>query len=57
MSKKNNVNPNFYKVGGRGHTDGADKGDSGTPSPGAKDEQRQDRQELPGQDKTKQPKR
>jgi hypothetical protein len=27
MSKKNNVNPNFYKVGGREHTDGADKGE------------------------------
>jgi hypothetical protein len=28
MSKKNNVNPNFYKVGGREHTEGADKGDT-----------------------------
>jgi hypothetical protein len=28
MSKKNNVNPNFYKVGGREHTEGADKADS-----------------------------
>ena len=56
MSKKNNVNPNFYKVGGREHSEGADKGDSGTPSPGAKDVQRQERQELPGQ-KAKQPKR
>jgi len=27
MSKHNNVNPNFYKIGGREHTDGADKGD------------------------------
>jgi len=27
MSKKNNVNPNFYKVGGREHTEGADKGE------------------------------
>ena len=27
MSKKNNVNPNFYKVGGREHTDGSDKGE------------------------------
>jgi hypothetical protein len=25
MSKTNNVNPNFYKVGGREHTEGADK--------------------------------
>lgn len=28
MSKHNNVNPNFYKTGGREHTEGADKGDS-----------------------------
>jgi hypothetical protein len=28
MSKHNNVNPNFYKDGGREHTEGADKGDS-----------------------------
>jgi hypothetical protein len=28
MSKKNNVNPNFYKVGGREHTEGADKADT-----------------------------
>ena len=27
MSKHNNVNPNFYKTGGREHTDGSDKGD------------------------------
>lgn len=27
MSKKNNVNPNFYKDGGRDHTEGPDKGD------------------------------
>ncbi|MEO8035970.1 MAG: hypothetical protein ABI837_16145 [Acidobacteriota bacterium] len=27
MSKKNNVNPNFYKDGGRENTEGADKGD------------------------------
>ena len=57
MSKKNNVNPNFYKVGGREHSEGSDKGDSGTPSPGAKDEQRQAQQELPGHEKGKQPKR
>ena len=28
MSKNNNVNPNFYKTGGREHTDGSDKGDT-----------------------------
>jgi hypothetical protein len=28
MSKNNNVNPNFYKVGGREHSEGADKGDT-----------------------------
>ena len=28
MSKNNNVNPNYYKDGGREHTEGADKGDS-----------------------------
>jgi hypothetical protein len=27
MSKKNNVNPNFYKVGGREHSEGSDKGE------------------------------
>lgn len=27
MSKHNNVNPDFYKTGGREHTDGADKGE------------------------------
>jgi len=27
MSKHNNVNPNFYNIGGREHTEGADKGD------------------------------
>jgi hypothetical protein len=26
MSKHNNVNPNFYNIGGREHTEGADKG-------------------------------
>jgi hypothetical protein len=31
MSKQNNVNPNFYKDGGREHTEGADKGDSMDP--------------------------
>jgi hypothetical protein len=28
MSKHNNVNPDFYKIGGREHTEGADKGDT-----------------------------
>ena len=28
MSKNNNVNPNFYNIGGREHTEGADKGDT-----------------------------
>jgi hypothetical protein len=28
MSKQNNVNPNFYKDGGREHTEGPDKGDT-----------------------------
>lgn len=28
MSKHNNVNPNFYNIGGREHTEGADKGDT-----------------------------
>jgi hypothetical protein len=28
MSKQINVNPNFYKDGGREHTDGADKADA-----------------------------
>ena len=28
MSKKNNVNPAHYKVAGREHTEGADKGDT-----------------------------
>ncbi|HEX8153298.1 MAG TPA: hypothetical protein VF698_09245 [Thermoanaerobaculia bacterium] len=27
MSKHNNVNPGQYKIGGREHTEGADKGD------------------------------
>jgi hypothetical protein len=30
MTKKINVNPNFYKDGGREHTEGLDKGDAGT---------------------------
>lgn len=32
MSKNNNVNPNFYKVGGREHTEGADKGELRAPA-------------------------
>lgn len=31
MSKKINVNPNYYKDGGREHTEGADKADAGVP--------------------------
>jgi hypothetical protein len=27
MSKQNNVNTDFYKTGGREHTEGSDKGD------------------------------
>jgi len=28
MSKHNNVNPGSYKIGGREHTEGSDKGDT-----------------------------
>ena len=35
MSKNINVNPNFYKDGGREHTEGADKGDSRLEDKGA----------------------
>jgi hypothetical protein len=35
MSKQINVNPNFYKDGGREHTEGADKGDSDLEDKGA----------------------
>ncbi|MEA2569888.1 MAG: hypothetical protein QOI24_1889 [Acidobacteriota bacterium] len=30
MSKYNNVNPGSYKIGGREHTEGSDKGDAHT---------------------------
>jgi hypothetical protein len=39
MSKQINVNPNFYKDGGREHTEGADKGDSDLENKGAMTEQ------------------
>jgi hypothetical protein len=47
MSKeKNNVNPNFYKDGGRERTGGMDTGDAGTPQ---KSEVRHDREtKMPG---------
>jgi hypothetical protein len=35
MSKQINVNPNFYKGGGREHTEGADKGDAQLEDKGA----------------------
>jgi len=35
MSKNINVNPNYYKDGGREHTEGADKGDSRLEDKGA----------------------
>lgn len=55
MSKNINVNPNFYKVGGREHAEGADKGHSGTAAHLGKGKRRA-QQELPGH-KEKQPKR
>ena len=56
MSKHINVNPNFYKVGGREHAEGADKGHSGAGVHLGKGGKRRGQQELPGH-KTKQPKR
>jgi hypothetical protein len=47
MSKHINVNPNFYKVGGREHAEGADKGHSGTAAHLGKGKRR-GQQELPG---------
>jgi hypothetical protein len=41
MSKQINVNPNFYKDGGREHTEGADKGDSSLEDKGAMNEPRE----------------
>ena len=38
MSKQINVNPNFYKDGGREHTEGADKGDAPLEDKGAMSE-------------------
>jgi hypothetical protein len=57
MSKHNNVNPNFYKVGGREHSEGSDKGESSTPPRLSKSGKKvQQEQVLPGQ-KAKPPKR
>ena len=57
MSKHINVNPNFYKVGGREHAEGADKGHSGNVNAHVgKGKRRAQQQELPGH-KGKQPKR
>lgn len=41
MSKNNNVNPNYYKDGGREHTEGADKGDSRLEDKGAMSKSRE----------------
>jgi hypothetical protein len=41
MSKQINVNPNFYKDGGREHTEGADKGDSALEDKGAMSKSRE----------------
>src|SRR5207302_496657 len=43
MSKQINVNPNFYKDGGREHTEGGDKGDSRLEDKGAMSKSRQTR--------------
>ena len=48
MSKHINVNPNFYKVGGREHAEGADKGDAGTANPRVAKDKRQRQPALPG---------
>ena len=50
MSKKNNVNTDFYKTGGREHTEGSDKGDSMDPQ-----QISQSKQELKAQGKEGQP--
>jgi hypothetical protein len=48
MSKTNNVNPNFYKDGGREHTEGPDKGDvREEPKPEARREERQGKEGQP----------
>jgi hypothetical protein len=41
MSKNINVNPNFYKDGGREHTEGGDKGDSRLEDKGAMSKSRE----------------
>jgi hypothetical protein len=56
MSKHINVNPNFYKVGGREHAEGMDKGHSGTDHVAGAKPKRHAPPELPGH-KEKQPKR
>lgn len=48
MSKHINVNPNFYKVGGREHAEGADKGHSGNLNAHLGKDKRRGQQELPG---------
>ena len=48
MSKHINVNPNFYKVGGREHAEGADKGHSGNTNAHLGKGKRRGQQELPG---------
>jgi len=48
MSKHINVNPNFYKVGGREHAEGADKGHSGNVNLHLGKGRRRGQQELPG---------
>lgn len=54
MSKKINVNPNYYKVGGREPAEGADQGDSGTPNNVHLGTQKKRGQpELPGHKKDK----
>jgi hypothetical protein len=49
MSKHNNVNPNFYKVDGREHTEPHGQA---VPHEQQKQQLRQDEASLPGQKKT-----
>ena len=49
MSKNINVNPNYYKDGGREHTEGADKGDSRLEDKGAMNKSEQRSQGKEGQ--------
>jgi hypothetical protein len=52
MSKQINVNPNFYKTGGREPAEGADAGDSGNvPNVHLGKGKRRTQQELPGHKK------